>query len=238
MSRFTLMVAVLAAAFVASISTPSLGAIYIDAQNEIHNNGDPHMDITQVEVTNDATNISFKISVRATNIDSPNWGKYTLGLDTAPGGNSMQNDNGNGWSRSISMNGMDYWIGSWVDGGGGGANLSNWTGTNWNSLGNISHLISGPSITLTTTLASLGLSYGSVVKFDAYTTGGNGGDGANDASSNPNQASPGWPDHYHSGDLLSSYTVVNPVAPIPEASAALVWALVMMTFGMVSKRNR
>ena len=199
-----------AAAVLALAGVPAFGVIYPDATGENHD-GNAHMDISSVEVTNDATSISFKINVSAASITSPDWGKYLIGLDTTAGGNSNMDDTGNGWSRSISMNGMDYWVGSWVNSG-GGVQLFQWnSGTNsWGSpIGSPTHLIAGNSTTLTLPLADLGLSDGSVLNFDVYTSGGGNGDGANDASSNPLQASPGWPDHYHS-TVVSTYTVPEP----------------------------
>lgn len=196
------------AAVVLGAAGMAQAAVYVDAQNETHD-GNANLDITQVEVTNDATNISFKISLRGSIASPTDWGKYTIGLDTTAGGNSNQNTSGNAWGRAISMPGMDYWIGSWVDSG-GGALLYQWTGSAWNQTGSPSNTIASPSLTLTTSLASLGLSNGSVVKFDVYTTGGNGGDGANDAAGNASQASSGWSAHYDSGTNVLQYTVVVP----------------------------
>jgi hypothetical protein len=204
-----------AAGVLAVASVPAYGVVYNDATGENHD-GNPHMDIASVEVTNDATSISFKINLNGSIANPTDWGKYLIGFDTVAGGNTNQDDTGNGWSRSISMSsGMDYWSGSWVDSG-GGVQLFNWNGTSWNLTGTPTHVLGPQSTTLTYSLASLGLSDGSTFNFDVYTSGGGNGDGANDASSNPLQASPGWPDHYNS-TLVSTYTVV-----VPEpASAAM-----------------
>ncbi|MFM8818595.1 MAG: hypothetical protein ACKOHI_12125, partial [Phycisphaerales bacterium] len=70
--------------------------------------------------------------------------------------------NGNGWGRPISMNSpigaMNYWLGSWVDGG-GGAELRSFGGSGWNLDGATyssnfpgSYSISGSSITYTVSL--------------------------------------------------------------------------------------
>src|ERR1043165_5876025 len=95
----------------------SRAAIYTDATYETNINSTfvvfDHLDLTKMEVTNDSTDIIFTLSVRAANITTPDWGKYCIGIDSVSGGDT----NGNGWGRPIKMSsGMDYWIGSWVDG--------------------------------------------------------------------------------------------------------------------------
>jgi hypothetical protein len=106
-----------------------------------------------------------------------------------------------------------------VDGVGGGQ-LTPWTGAAWGSATGITHSISGNSITLTTSLASLGLVDGSVVKFDVYTTGGGNGDGANDAAGIATNASADWAAHYDSGQNVLTYTVA-----VPEPATAGLLAL-------------
>jgi len=126
-----------------------------------------------------------------------------MGIDSTTGGDSA----GNGWARPISMPGMDYWVGSWVDSG-GGVQLWQYSGS-WNQLAAPTQTIATNSVTWTIPMASLGLSIGNSFKFDVYSGGGGSGDGANDASSNPNQTHPGpnWGDSYNSGTLVSTYTL-------------------------------
>ena len=115
---------------------------------------------------------------------------------------------------------MDYWIGSWVDAG-GGAETYSWDGAVWN-LDNATYAppsdigipgVSASSVTLTTTLASLGLSIGDTFTFDVFTSGGGGGDGAIDALSDPSQSIADWGDAYVSNSTLQ-YTVVPEPATI------------------------
>ena len=44
----------------------------------------PHLDITSVEVNNDANNIMFKITLNG-DILAVNWGKYMIGIDSVSG---------------------------------------------------------------------------------------------------------------------------------------------------------
>lgn len=204
MNRFTA-VALAAAAFaVSSLAVGSASAaVYTDATNENHD-GNAHMDFESVTVTNDATNLYFTVDLRGSVAPPADWGKYVAGIDVREGGNST----GNPWGRAISMPGMDFWIGSWVDGD-GGSQLFDWNGTGWTEIGNAGMVRGTDTLSYTIPLAALGIGDGSLVNFDFYSTGGGGSDGANDASANPNQASPGWSDHYHSS-VVSTYQVVVP----------------------------
>ena len=65
------------------------------------------MDITSVEVNSTTTDLIFKINLAGDPV-ATDWGKYRIALDTTAGGDYA----GNGWSRPISMSGMDYWVGS------------------------------------------------------------------------------------------------------------------------------
>jgi len=111
-------------------------------------------------------------------------------------GNGNGSNSSNGWNRPISMNaygGMTHWVGSWVDSG-GGAQLWTHGGSGWSETaatysGNFGGFsISGNTITYKVSMGSLGLGYGSVFAFDAYSSGGGNGDGAIDALANNNPA--------------------------------------------------
>jgi hypothetical protein len=197
----------LALLFAASLSIAASGvasaAIYPDATFENHD-GNAHMDIESVTVTNDATNLYFTVDLRGS-VAAPNdWGKYVAGIDVTAGGNST----GNPWARAITMPGMDFWIGSWVDGA-GGSELWKWNGAAWLNTTSAGLVRGTDTLDYTIPLATLGVGDGSIVNFDFYTTGGGSGDGANDASSNPAQASSGWSSPYNSS-VVSSYQVVVP----------------------------
>lgn len=175
--------------------------------------GNAHMDITAVDVTDDGSNITFKISVNSASINSPDWGKYVIGIDTSPATGDFGSPVGNPWGRNINMaDGMDAWIGSWVDGTGG---FQPWTyaGGSWTQNGSGVPVLSGNMTTITTSLASLGLVAGQSFKFDVYTTGGGGGDSANDSAANPLQSTTGWSGPYTTpagGALMYTTAVPEP----------------------------
>ncbi len=148
------------------------------------------VDIASVEVSNTATDVSFAITLVG-DITAPNdWGKYLVAIDTVPGGDTV----GNGWGRPISMpSGMDYWIGSWVDGV-ATAQLWDYDGAVWNGPAAPAIATTTSTVTITTSLASLGLTAGDSFDFDVLTSGGGGGDGAIDSLGNPNQQVANWGD--------------------------------------------
>lgn len=162
------------------------------------------LDIVSVEVTNTATDLTFKITLNA-DIQVTDWGKYMIFMDTQPGGDTV----GNPWGpRPWSMpSGADRWIGNWVDGGGGSQLWSYAAGWNLDATNPVS--ISGNMVSLTHSLASLGLSSNSSFCFDVASSGGGGGDGAIDTVGNPAENVPGWNDHSNAATGLC-YTVPEP----------------------------
>lgn len=199
------------------------------------------LDILSTEVTNDATDLFFTLTV-AGDVGSTDWGKYLVIMDTRAGGDTA----GNGWGRPISLaSGADFWIGSWVDSG-NGAQLFEYTGGAWNGIG-ANGPFAGPggtpasdpnvgvsktqfTVTLKASLASLGLSVGSVVQFDAFTSGGGGGDGAIDSAANPDFSVLDWGNAYTAGgqNPVLTYTVI----PTPGAAGLVGVA------GLVALRRR
>jgi hypothetical protein len=215
--RSVLIVALLA------VSAPAFGDTYSDAVGDLHNgvpagdnfSGFTHLDIVSVEVTNDASDITFTITLNG-NIATAggvDWGKYMVGIDSLasdPGDAA-----GNPWGpRPINMpDGMDYWIGSWADGGGGHQvwNYNDTTPGSWaNPAGNeavdLSQAASG-EISFSASLTELGLGIGDSFFFDVYSSGGGGGDGAIDALSSATPSVTTWGEHYVSVDVRG-YTVV------------------------------
>jgi hypothetical protein len=222
----------------ASASTAQAQATsYTDAANDIDptiGTGGGTLDLLGMEVSNTATDIVFRLTVNG-NVGpgGTDWGKFMIGISTGSNAGDSAT-NGNGWGRPINMNsalgGMNYWIGSWVDGG-GGAQLWNYTGSAWSGPASLSGFtFAGNTITYTTSLASLGLSVGNTFFFDAYSSGGGGGDGAIDALANPNVSVTTWGGAYTSGgsNPIYSYTVV----PAPGAVALLGLA------GLMARRRR
>jgi len=193
----------------ALVSPVAASLNYTDATGENFTGaGGGILDIVSAEVSNTATDITFKINLAGDPV-ATDWGKYMVGIDSAPGGDTA----GNGWARPISMSsGMDYWIGSWVDGG-NGIEVWNYSGS-WANGNPLPRSITkdSSSVSLTTTLASLGLTPTSSFTFDIYTSGGGAGDGAVDALGNDNQTIADWGNSYNSGSNVEAATLPEPAA--------------------------
>jgi hypothetical protein len=214
------------AAFVASTAFANPGILastYNDAANDIANGiatGGGTLDLLSMEVSHTATDLVFSLRVNGnvTGNGSVDWGKFMIGIAT---GNGSGTTSGNGWGRPINMSapngGMTHWIGSWVDGGGGSQLWTHGSGS-WSGPASLAAFgFSGNTITYTVSMASLGLSMGDTFYFDAYSSGGGGGDGAIDALANPNVSVQGWSDSYtSSAPNIFSYTI-----PAPGALALL-----------------
>ena len=182
-----------------------------DATGDVAVGSFPHIDISSVQVSNTATSLTFQIFL-AGNPVATDWGKYMIGISTGPGGDTS----GNGWTRPISMqDGMQFWIGSWVDSG-NGAQLWQHNGS-WTLTGNSVGISKDTnSVTLSLDFANLGLSLNDTFTFDVYSSGGGGGDGAVDALSVTSASINNWGDSYQTTTSNAlSYTL------IPEPSAAL-----------------
>ncbi len=216
------------AAAITTLANSEPSVIFTDATGDIDPGlatGNGTLDLVSLEISNTTTDIVFKLTVNGDL--STDWGKFMIGISNGGAASS----NGNGWGRPINMDstngGMTRWIGSWVDGGGGAENRD-FTGGNWNLSGATYNgdfggfTFGGSEITYTLSLASLGLNVGDTFFFDAYSSGGGGGDGAIDALANPNISVSGWGDTYTSGgsNPIFSYTVVPAPGVIALAGVA------------------
>ncbi len=210
-------------AIVLMAGTSRASTVYNDATGDLNDgtvgdnfSGFTHLDIASVEVSNNATDLSFSITLVG-DIVATDWGKYMIGIST---NNSTGDTASNGWGRPISMSpdGMDYWIGTWVDGGNGAEQYS-WNGASWDldeatwlaaPDNDISISKTQFTATVTVPLANLGLSVGDMFWFDAYSSGGGGGDSAIDALSSSTPSVTTWGGPFNSpGDTgLRKYTVV------------------------------
>jgi hypothetical protein len=210
-------------AVVALAGGPSAyGATFFDTVGD-NFDGNTNMDITSVDVTDDGSNITFKITLNGSIANPSDWGKYVIGINTNNATGDFGSPVGNPWGRNIAMaDGTDAWIGSWVDSGGG---FQPWTysGGSWTQNGSGGPVLAANMTTITTSLASLGLVAGQSFKFDVYTTGGNGGDSANDSAANPSQSTTGWSGPYTTpaGGGLSYTTVPEPTSICLVGLAAL-----------------
>jgi hypothetical protein len=182
--------------------------VYSDASSDLFDNGLANLDITSVEVTNDASNISFTVTTRG----YADWTKYLIGIRTAAA--SSSSTTGNAWNRpNTYAEGINFQIGSWVNEG-GGLGFSQYISNVWTSA-------PGASIDLTQTgsrkvlwtipLASLGLTLGDTFKFDVGTSGGGDNDPFVDVASRSDPSTSGWGTASTGGALLS-YTTIDPNA--------------------------
>ncbi|NCW28316.1 MAG: hypothetical protein EBV83_08520, partial [Verrucomicrobia bacterium] len=192
--------------FLASLSE---ARVYSDASSDLFDNGFGNLDIISVDVTNDASNITFTVTTRAFS----DWTKYLIGIRTAAA--SSSSTTGNPWNRpNTYAEGINFFIGSWVNVVGGGLGFSQYVSNAWASA-------SGASIDLTQTgsnkviwtvpLASLGLTLGDTFKFDVGTSGGGNDDPFVDVASRSDAATSGWGVTSTGGSLLS-YTTIDPNA--------------------------
>lgn len=217
----------------ASCSTLAVADLYTDAAGDIFDVGLGNLDILGAEVTNDDLNLYVTVEVAA-DVTTVNWGKYLLFLDTGDGGavsGSAGNDPyNNPWNRRVTATeGIDAFLGSWVDGGGGSLAYT-WNGGGWNDDGNLGVEIAGSgslgSVSWTISLDLLGLAVGDTFAFDIATTGGNDNDpGIDFLSTDVVQA--GWGENSTS-PMAVSYTVV----PAPGALGLLGLA------GLAARRRR
>ena len=190
------------------------------------------LDILSVEVTSNATDISFKINVAGDPV-ATDWGKYMVIIDTVAG-NGNGDAMGNGWARPVGYSGVsggegaERWLGSWVDSGNGLENYS-WNGSNWSLIGATYNATPGltisktsTSVTLNVPLADLGVAPGANICFDVFTSGGGGGDGAIDSLGNPGVQVGDWGQYSVAHPVC--YTVPAPAAPALLGAAGLLVA--------------
>ena len=224
------------------------------------------LDIVGMEVSNTLTDIAFKLTVNG-NVTSPDWAKYMIGIATQKTDGTLT---GNGWGRPINLSfdndpfaasivGMNHWVGSWVDGSSqkpiGGSELytynngsSAWdaNGKSWDG-GNPYPwpytVTAGAQSTVEWTfpLALFNLVPGNVIYFDAYSSGGGGGDTAIDSLANPNVSVTSWGETYTSfatgagGPGLNAYTVSAVPEPSSMAAVGLAGAAIA---GHLMRRRR
>lgn len=197
-----------------------------DVHDFFYSQGFTHLDITSVEVTNDANFLYININLGA-DIDATNWGKYVVGFDTGRNAGDNSTDPGS-WNRNVDWGrGITDFIGSWADdgGSGAGAELRSWDGAAWgltdatyaagtDIMASDAGHAAGVQM-LTVSLASLGLSVGDELQFDVFATGG-GNDPGVDHLSRSDFATDDWANQSFAGDFLS-YTIV----PAPGSLALL-----------------
>lgn len=191
--------------------SPAAAAVFADASGDVALGSFPHLDITGVEVTTDATagTITFQLNLAGSPVET-NWGKYLIALRTGAGGTST----GNGWSRPINLPvGMTHWIGSWVDATPPAGQVFSWSGSAWSQIATPVVMATSSAVTITTNQADLALEPGETFSFDVYTTGGGGSDGAVDAASVSTASITNWPNAFNSSTPLTFTLPGTPALP-------------------------
>lgn len=202
-------------------STSAVADVYLDGSfDQGPENG--NLDLVAVTVSNDDTNLFFAIETR----EIADWTKYLAFIDSGAGG---AEGNDNPWFRDIEMGaaGVDFFAGSWIDGGGGGIDFQSYNGSGWQGGGlgaGLSIDWLSNTVTLSFELATLGVSGGDTIGFEIATTGGENGNPATDLM---NGNSGTWGSGSSFNGLLS-YTVV----PAPGAVSLLAMA------GLFARRRR
>ncbi|MCC7103359.1 MAG: PEP-CTERM sorting domain-containing protein [Fimbriimonadaceae bacterium] len=168
----------LSLALLGTVATSAWAVVFNDALGDVNapmtTYGNPNVDLASVEITNTASDITFKFTTNSPSITSPDWIKVNAIIRNI----GDPTTTGNPWGRPYSLiGGASAFVGGWVDSGGGGQGW-NYDGVNWNNNAATSLTISGPSVSYTFNLSALGLAVGDTFFFDATTTGGGGNDSA------------------------------------------------------------
>jgi len=205
-NRFAVLCTVLGLASFLNFSAQA--RVYSDASSDLFDNGFANLDITSVEVTNDASNITFTVTTRGYAV----WTKYLIGIRTAAA--SSSSTTGNLWGRNNTYaEGINFQIASWVDNG-GGVGFSQYASNAWTSTSVASidlNQIGSNKVSWTVSLASLGLALGDTFKFDVGTTGDGGNDPFVDVATRNEPATSGWGVASTGGALLT-FTTIDPNA--------------------------
>jgi hypothetical protein len=195
MKKLVLLVALLAWVMPAN-------AEVIATDSNDNNFGFPHLDLLQLEADSDGTDLVLTLTVAGDVLD-PDWGKFLFSIDTdgvngsggmsqIPDGDPPTND-ANPWLRNIAISNQDhlaeFFIGSWVDGG-GGAQLWSFDGAAWATSGGPALAIANgtPStLTYTMPLSDLGVGLGDTIWLEAFSSGGGSFDTAIDTVNDPSE---------------------------------------------------
>ena len=207
-------------ALLGSMATSAWAVVFNDALNDVSEpmaSNNVNFDMSGFEITNTLSSITFAFTVDSPDVTTNGWQKFNVIM--RKGGGPLSGSNG--WGRNYSLaGGADRFIGGWVDGG-GGFEARQYDGANWPVNGatyvptaGMSLAISGPTVSYTVDLATLGLAVGDTFVFDAVVTGDGGGHGAFDTLTTP--GSNDWNAPVEINSQLS-YTVV----PEPATMSAL-----------------
>lgn len=224
-------------------STASATIIATDpAGDEFSFNG--NMDLIQLEANSNATDLVLTLSING-DIAAANWGKYLFFIDTdnvAGSGGASQfptdppTNDGNPWIRNIAIGDTnhlaEYFIGSWVDAG-GGTQLFGFGGGVWTQSASTPTQVITPgaisTVSYTIALSDLGVGVGDTIFLEGFSSGGGNFDTANDTVNSPSDDwnAAGWQDQA----LVANST---PYTIVPEPASLVLFGL----GGLVLLRRR
>ena len=182
--------AVVAASLMGSFAVAD---IWYDPEGDIAT-GNPNLDMTSLEVTDDGINVYVTLTVADLSED---WGSYMLFIDL-PGLENFgygSGDNDNPWGRDVSgLAGTDFFVGS----GSWGSEFYHAFQGNWQNLGGGGYFLSdwdSEANSMTWTLSNMAIESEAFgfegLNFEVGTTGGNWGDPAIDLFGGEG-VQPGW----------------------------------------------
>ena len=218
-----------ASALMASTSAFAQSSAYNDATNDTVLAA-PNQDIASLEISNNATDVVMTLSML---VNNPGWGNYMVGIKTPAVASSTTNP----WGRPITFTStpINYWIGTWTDGG-GGSQLWAYNGSSWSNtgaLGSFTFSSTTNKAVMTFSLSSMGLTVGDIFNFEVFSSGSGGGDAAIDSLNDPNVTTSDWGGTYNS-TLSSSYEVV----PEPSTYALLALSAAALGGYVIRRRRR
>ena len=153
--------------------------------------GNAPMDLLDLYVCNDNDFWYFYFTVDD-NVVTNSWGKYLLYIDTTGDGAGATFD---AWGRNvvvINPNGLpEFSLNGWVDGGGvydeNKTQLWSWNGSAWGQIGTASDaaLLAGTQSALEWKISRTALGDPATIWCEVYSTGGGGGDNAQDTINDP-----------------------------------------------------
>ena len=226
---------------------------YTDATGDISSNisgGNPGggtLDITGMEITETVSDLIFKLTVNG-DVGAVDWGNFMVGIATY---DPLGTASGNAWGRPINLQwspdgapftgGMNYWLGGWVDGGGGGQVWS-YDGAFWNGPNNPAAFSLTPGATSdiqwTVAKSVLNLNPGDSFSFDAYSSGRDGNPGAIDALANPFVTVNDWGESYTSRPLAFGGGGLNTYTLVPEPSTVAMASAGVLGGGLMLRRRK